>query len=199
MVAHLKRYCALFRGVVSIREFVLVQIDPECPCSSMDRALDYGSSGWEFDSLRARSSDPPLVRGIVCFSGPIWHAGCGGRMPGMSREPCHPDASSGGDRPHLPGLSRWHRQHIFGAAYLVHPIVDEGNFHLNGSSRVPRGLDRGQMPKRSMRAASSVRSETVMSRAFSAMACSCVPLAPAATALARASVTAVRTDSSKPM
>ena len=43
--------------------------------SSMDRALDYGSSGWEFDSLRARRRDPPPMRGIVWFSAPIWHPG----------------------------------------------------------------------------------------------------------------------------
>ena len=33
----------------------------------MDRALDYGSSGWEFDSLRAHKTRPPFVGGRASF------------------------------------------------------------------------------------------------------------------------------------
>ncbi len=47
------------RGLGPARSGCIVLVGPRGPCarSSMDRASDYGSEGWGFESLRARSSD----------------------------------------------------------------------------------------------------------------------------------------------
>ncbi len=54
------------------RRVQLASAKRRCARSSMDRASDYGSEGWGFESLRARSGpprcDPPV--GVLRFSGP---------------------------------------------------------------------------------------------------------------------------------
>ena len=50
------------RGSVPPRGSRRLAVRTNCARSSMDRASDYGSEGWEFDSLRARRAEMPIYQ-----------------------------------------------------------------------------------------------------------------------------------------
>ena len=93
--------------------------------SSMDRASDYGSEGWEFESLRARQLFL-LTTPICCsWATPPWPL-CRGRRPFRSRI-----ERRGARRRHLPR-----------AGEASHPDVGGGQHRLAQVVRFAQGLYR---------------------------------------------------------